>query len=102
MEQADLILYNARVLLSAPRSPRAELVAVRDGRIAWVGSNDDRELWQARRDAQDENGVTLWRLEPSRVYKPFYAILLIIFLKTSNFITPNLLLFNHSSFARDP
>ena len=37
----DLILHNANVLTMDPRLPRAEVVAVRGERIAWVGSADD-------------------------------------------------------------
>jgi len=37
---ADLILYNANVLTLDAERPSAELVAVEDERITWVGSND--------------------------------------------------------------
>ena len=37
----DLILHNANVLTMDPRLPRAEAVAVRGERIAWVGSAGD-------------------------------------------------------------
>ena len=37
----DLILHNANVLTLDPRLPRAEVVAVRGERIAWVGTADD-------------------------------------------------------------
>ena len=37
----DLILHNANVLTMDPRLPRAEVVAVRGERIAWVGTADD-------------------------------------------------------------
>ena len=36
----DLILYNANAVTMDPARPRAELVAVEDGRIAEVGGND--------------------------------------------------------------
>ncbi|MEW1912621.1 amidohydrolase [Kitasatospora sp. NPDC085895] len=41
---ADLVLYNAHVHTVDDARPRAEAVAVRDGRIAWVG---DRDGWRA-------------------------------------------------------
>ena len=37
----DLILHNANVLTMDPRLPRAEAVAVRGERVAWVGTVDD-------------------------------------------------------------
>ena len=37
----DLILHNANVLTMDPHLPRAQAVAVRGDRIAWVGSEDD-------------------------------------------------------------
>ncbi|MDA7979148.1 MAG: amidohydrolase [Pirellulales bacterium] len=40
-EQADLILHNATVWTVDAQSPRAEAVAVRDGRIVVVGKNAD-------------------------------------------------------------
>src|SRR3972149_3223815 len=39
-QSADLILYNANVLTMNPRQPRAEVVAVRGGKIAFVGGAD--------------------------------------------------------------
>ncbi|MCU7826978.1 amidohydrolase [Kitasatospora sp. DSM 101779] len=41
---ADLVLYNAHVHTVDDARPRAEAVAVRDGRIAWVGDGDG---WRA-------------------------------------------------------
>ncbi len=37
----DTIFYHANVLTQDPLRPRAELVAVEHGRIAWVGTDDD-------------------------------------------------------------
>ena len=37
----DLVLFNARVITLNGRQPTAELVAIRGGRIVWVGSNGD-------------------------------------------------------------
>ncbi|MGW6914314.1 amidohydrolase [Kitasatospora sp. NPDC054939] len=41
---ADLVLHNAHVHTVDDTRPRAEAVAVRDGRIAWLGDGDD---WRA-------------------------------------------------------
>ncbi|MFE2432937.1 amidohydrolase [Streptomyces sp. NPDC059373] len=41
---ADLVVHNAHVHTVNDARPRAEAVAVRDGRIAWVGDGDD---WRA-------------------------------------------------------
>ena len=43
----DLILHNANVLTLDPRLPKAEAVAVRGDRIAWVGSADDADSVKA-------------------------------------------------------
>ena len=47
--KADLILFNAKVLTMNRRKPVAELVAVQDGRIVRVGSNDDLYLVKGKR-----------------------------------------------------
>jgi hypothetical protein len=44
----DLILHNANVLTMSPPMPRARAVAVRDGRIVWVGSEEDVSAGMAR------------------------------------------------------
>jgi hypothetical protein len=44
----DLVLYNANVLTMNRRQPRAELVAVRDGKIIHVGKNDELDLFRGR------------------------------------------------------
>ena len=46
--KADLVLRNARVLTLDPARPRATLVAVRDGRILWVGRDNDLEMVRGR------------------------------------------------------
>ena len=57
---ADLLLYNANVLTLDPKRPRAELVAVKDDRIIWVGTNDDRpELQGPKTRKIDCQGKTL-------------------------------------------
>ncbi len=37
----DLILYNANVLTVDPAHPSAEMVAIKNGEIVWVGRNED-------------------------------------------------------------
>ena len=37
----DLLLLNAHIITMNPRKPSAEAVAIKDGRIAWVGSTAD-------------------------------------------------------------
>ena len=60
MEQADLVLYNANVLTLNEQRPRAQLVAAKEGKIIWVGNNDDAENFvvQKRRKI-DCQGKTL-------------------------------------------
>jgi len=59
-QKADLILYNANVLTLDRRKPRAALVAVKDGRIAWVGENEDRKGLEGRKTRKiDCGGKTL-------------------------------------------
>ena len=45
---ADLVLYNSKVLTMNRRRPRAELVAARDSKIVWVGTDDDLDLFKGR------------------------------------------------------
>lgn len=47
-EEADLILYNARVIALAQPEANPELVAIRGNRILMVGRNDSLELFQGR------------------------------------------------------
>ena len=56
----DLLFHNARVLTLAPGRSRAELVAVRQGRVSWVGSSSDLGSLKSR-DVHmiDCNGQTL-------------------------------------------
>lgn len=44
-EQADLVLTDGEVITVDPALPRAEAIAVRDGRIAAVGSAEEIEGW---------------------------------------------------------
>ena len=43
-QKADLILTNAHVLTFDPARPLASLVALRDGRVLWVGEGSDQEM----------------------------------------------------------
>src|SRR5262245_2305718 len=40
-ERADLLIVDARVMTMNPRQPRASAVAIRDGRVAWVGESGE-------------------------------------------------------------
>ena len=46
MPTADLILKNAHVITMDPRQPEAQLIAARNGRFVFVGSNDALGEWQ--------------------------------------------------------
>ena len=48
-EKVDYILYNANVVTLDPQRPRAQLVAIKNGRIAHVGRNDDLKRFEGRR-----------------------------------------------------
>ncbi|MER8188459.1 amidohydrolase [Kitasatospora sp. NPDC094015] len=57
---ADLIVHNAHVHTVDDARPRAEAVAVRDGRIAWVGDGDGwRELAGPATEVVDARGRLL-------------------------------------------
>ncbi|WP_033821179.1 amidohydrolase [Kitasatospora sp. MBT63] len=57
---ADLIVHHAHVHTVDDRRPRAEAVAVRDGRIAWVGDGDGwRELAGPGTEVVDARGRLL-------------------------------------------
>ncbi|KPJ54604.1 MAG: hypothetical protein AMJ37_00290 [Dehalococcoidia bacterium DG_18] len=59
-KKADLILYNANVFTLDPRRPRAELIAVKGGRIIRVGHNDKlRDLEGQKTEKIDCQGKTL-------------------------------------------
>jgi len=59
-EKADLILYNANVITLDQRKPRASLVAVKEGKIIFVGKNDDGEGLEGPRTKKiDCGGKTL-------------------------------------------
>src|SRR5579859_3916226 len=57
---ASLVLRNANVRTIDPRRPRAEAVAIGDGRILAVGSNLDADAWPTRNArVRDLSGQTL-------------------------------------------
>jgi predicted amidohydrolase YtcJ len=55
----DLVLHNANVLTVNARQPRAELVAVRSGGLAWVGTKDDLGRFEGSPRLVDCGGRTL-------------------------------------------
>ena len=58
--KADLLLLNANVITMNPRQPAAEAVAVKGGRIAWVGSTADaRALFGNVAETLDLGGATV-------------------------------------------
>ncbi len=56
---ADLILYNGVVLTMNRRQPRAELVAVKDGRIVHVGKNEELDGCRVKGKVIDCEGMTV-------------------------------------------
>jgi len=58
-EAEDVVLYNANVLTMNRRRPRAELVAAKDGEIARVGTNDDRDIFKGRSKLINCEGKTV-------------------------------------------
>ncbi len=58
--EPDLILYNANIMTVDPALPRAEAVAIADGRFLAVGSNDEiRHLGKANVKQIDIGGQTI-------------------------------------------
>ena len=58
--KADLLLLNANIITMNPRQPAAEAVAVKAGRIAWVGSTADaRALFGNAAETLDMGGATV-------------------------------------------
>ncbi len=56
----DLLLLNAHIITMNPRNPSAEAVAVKDGRIAWVGSTADaKTLFGNATETLDLAGATV-------------------------------------------
>ena len=59
-ERADLLLMNAHIITMNPRKPSAEAVAVKAGRILWVGSTADaKSLFGNAAEALDLAGATV-------------------------------------------
>jgi predicted amidohydrolase YtcJ len=58
-QQAALVLYNANVLTLNRERPRAGLVGIGDGKIVWVGGNDDLHLFRGRAKLVDCEGRTV-------------------------------------------
>jgi len=57
---ADLILRNGRIYTVNDKQPWAEALAVRDGRIVYVGDNEGAKLWSGKRTrVQDLKGQFL-------------------------------------------
>jgi predicted amidohydrolase YtcJ len=59
-DDADLVVFNAKVYTVDPRTPRAQAFAVRGSRFIAVGSNEDiRPLIGKRTQAYDAKGMTV-------------------------------------------
>jgi len=46
--QADLVLINGKIFTMNPSQPHAEAVAIKDGKIVQVGTNDDVNRWTGK------------------------------------------------------
>jgi hypothetical protein len=57
---ADIILFNANVLTMDPLHPKADGVAIKDGKILSVATNDDLKKWKRKKTITiDCNGKTV-------------------------------------------
>ncbi|MFY9573667.1 MAG: amidohydrolase, partial [Blastocatellia bacterium] len=57
---ADLLLLNARIITMNPRLPSAEALAVKDGRIIWLGANGDAKTrFRDATQTLDAGGATV-------------------------------------------
>jgi hypothetical protein len=57
---ADLLLLNSNVITMNPRQPVAQAIAIRDGRIIWVGSNREaRRRFNNAAQTTDLQGATI-------------------------------------------
>ena len=54
---ADLLLTGGRVWTADPARPWAEAVAVRDGRVVFVGSDAEAARWKGRRRRSSRCGA---------------------------------------------
>jgi predicted amidohydrolase YtcJ len=58
--KADLLLMNARVVTMNPKQPAAEAIAIKDGRIVWVGRTAQaRKLFRNAGQTMDLGGATV-------------------------------------------
>lgn len=58
--KADLLLLNAHIITMNPRKPSAEAVAVKNGRIVWVGSTAEaKTLFMNAAETLDLGGATV-------------------------------------------
>lgn len=58
---ADLLILNAHIITMNPRRPSAEAVAIRNGRIAWVGSTTNaKKLFRNVPQTLDLSGATVF------------------------------------------
>ena len=58
--KADLLLLNAQVITMNPGQPSAEAVAIKDGRIAWIGTTvEAKELFANASETMDLAGATV-------------------------------------------
>ncbi|MBM3132855.1 MAG: amidohydrolase family protein, partial [Chloroflexi bacterium] len=79
-EKADFILFNATVLTMEPEVPRAQMVAVRSGRIIGLGRNEDRDGFQG-------SGTRLIDCEGKTVVPGFHDAHMHLFALVSNLIS---------------
>lgn len=58
--QPDLLLFNANVITMNSRQPTSQAVAIRQGRIAWLGSDEEgRKLFSRKIPRMDLHGSTV-------------------------------------------
>jgi predicted amidohydrolase YtcJ len=56
----DLVLFNANIITMNSSQPRAQVIAIREGRIVWVGSDQDsRRLFPRTIRSMDLHGATV-------------------------------------------
>jgi predicted amidohydrolase YtcJ len=60
MVKADYVLQNGNVITLDPKKPRAEAVAIRDGKFLWVGTNDEvKAAIDRKTQLKDLDGMTV-------------------------------------------
>ena len=72
-DSPDLILVNARALTMAPRRPSADTVAVKGGRILWVGSDADAPRLSGARLVDCGGGTLLPGFHDAHIHLLAYA-----------------------------